>query len=1086
MTRVASICRYFVVLAGVLCIFLPGQALSQPAQDAPVVTKGAFVERYFLNKFTRPPAARRYAPPGAENLSPAERYQAVVKGLADKGVLILSGTKPDQPLSRIEFITLTYLLAGGRPTQSLGDQKALLKERGVIDPNDIGIVKSFQGDVNVIRQGKTEAIRITGAEPVLFKDIDETEFGARLELQFDDGSTLAIGEDTSVNIDEMLYDPKTKKRSIRLRMTVGTIMVNAAKNSHPDSTFEVITPTLVAGVRGTKFGTKVENSGKSAILTTEGSVVVCLQRPGEEENRLRRGGTTECELSDETGKEGSKSVLVNAGQVTGASLGDALLRVASASQEFIQTILDETRVVGNTQVARVSSAEAQKTEAIVQVEIRESAESALDSIRDTNRQTDSSAFDDKGENADLTNCLIGDNCPTIAAAAVPPPPTLEEQLAGLSGQALKDFFLGLTDQQQADLFGVLTTEQQAGLVSLLIQQEAQDLLNRFQPNSPFTDAVLKSLLDFGAVLSAAQVGQILDNLTVEQATEYASCDASVRNCAGEGDLAWFVDNPGLTDFGAEVATALARELDRLGRDAGGTIDGEQFLLATAAGDSLIQGGLDSLDTFPNVAETVMARLDTLDCVGSPEQCAQEIQDAFGGGFQPSAYTENGGYQAGQLRPTASGGEESGLIDVAAREGALNSNGFLAYAVQVEEDILNAAASVIRNHASNAFSAGALNAAVDTALALGSVRERDALFAQQADGRAGVVLNDSDGERLRVQQYVYRPPSNTDEVRMTSIALGASSGLNYLDTRVAFEAEGLAGLSASNIRDLPWNSYFSTFYSAVDCRTSPGVDCRLTVPNPRGSELQPLPLIDTMSMEMGNGAGDYIREGRKLRMTRYGDGSIFFPPDNFNFEGTRIPVGSGSREPFYHQHPTQLTLMVRKAGQAAETFTVGDGNALIRTDFRAGSVSESCPGCGGSIPQGEFRVIPDRFGEFPTNEGDPGGFNYVVNDGGTMRYFPMQFSVLGDATTAANAGRQTATCGASGTDNCGSLQIDTIWDAFRVNQPAGPQGLPTINIGANSLEIKAASVGGGEQVLSEAIRNVVIPWPRMIWRGESDF
>jgi hypothetical protein len=72
--------------------------------------------------------------------------------------------------------------------------------------------------VTVTRSGQAEAIQITGAEPVLFKDLDETEFGARLELQFDDGSTLAIGEDTAINIDEMVYDPKTKRRSIRLRM----------------------------------------------------------------------------------------------------------------------------------------------------------------------------------------------------------------------------------------------------------------------------------------------------------------------------------------------------------------------------------------------------------------------------------------------------------------------------------------------------------------------------------------------------------------------------------------------------------------------------------------------------------------------------------------------------------------------------------------------------------------------------------------------------------------------------------------------------------------------------------------------------
>jgi hypothetical protein len=243
-----------------------------------------------------------------------------------------------------------------------------------------------------------------------------------------------------------------------------------------------------------------------------------------------------------------------------------------------------------------------------------------------------------------------------------------------------------------------------------------------------------------------------------------------------------------------------------------------------------------------------------------------------------------------------------------------------------------------------------------------------------------------------------------------------------------------------------------------------------------------PLLDTLSLEMGNGSGDYIREGRKLQLARSGGSS----PDNFNFDGIRIPVGSSSSDPLFHQHATQLTLAVRKAGQTAETFTMGDPDTILRVDFRAGSLDGLCPGCGGLIPQGEFRVIPDRFGGFAANPGDPEGFNYVVNDGGTLRFFPIQFSVLGDATTAANTGRQTATCGAGGNSSCDLLKFDTIWDAFRANQPSGPQNLPTIDIGANSLQITAASSGGGEQVLSEDIRNILIPWPRMIWRGESDF
>ena len=246
--------RKFIILLLAAAMFAAFAAGMFPASGwaAPSggVTKGAFVQRYFLDKLKRPPAARKYVPKDVEKLPRDKRYEAVAKSLANKGVMTLLGTKPDQPLSRVEYITLTYLLAGGAPGKSFAQQKAVLKDRGVLDKADIGHIKAFQGGITVTRDGKKKAIKLTGAEPVLFRDLDETDFGARLELQLDDGSVLTIGEDTVLKIDEMIYDPKTNRRSISLRVTVGTIRVKVSKNKASGSKFRVLTPTTVTGVRG--------------------------------------------------------------------------------------------------------------------------------------------------------------------------------------------------------------------------------------------------------------------------------------------------------------------------------------------------------------------------------------------------------------------------------------------------------------------------------------------------------------------------------------------------------------------------------------------------------------------------------------------------------------------------------------------------------------------------------------------------------------------------------------------------------------------------------------------------------------------
>lgn len=223
---------------------------ASPSFSQEVVTKGLFIERFFVDKSTRPTSAEPYVPAGIENLPVERRYAAVAEHLKSRGVNLLVGTKPDDPLTWEEYITLTYLLAGGEPGKTLAEQMALLKSKGVFHSNQIGFVKAFEGEATITRDKTKERIQVKGADPVLFKDIDETEFEAKLQLMLDDGSTLTIGEDTAVVIDEMVYDPKTKRRSVVIRLAAGIIKVKATKNTNPDSKFTVITPTMVAGVRG--------------------------------------------------------------------------------------------------------------------------------------------------------------------------------------------------------------------------------------------------------------------------------------------------------------------------------------------------------------------------------------------------------------------------------------------------------------------------------------------------------------------------------------------------------------------------------------------------------------------------------------------------------------------------------------------------------------------------------------------------------------------------------------------------------------------------------------------------------------------
>jgi len=242
-----------------------GAVKGAAAQVAGVKSKGDYIKLLFLDEATRRPEAAAYIPKGKAD------YAGVVKQLAAKGEKVLVGTKPGDPLTRAEFVVLSYLLAGGKPGTSLGAKKLFLKKKGLVRPEDIGLIKSFQGDATITRKGEKKEKKVTGNEAILFKDVGETELDAKIELLFDDGSVLTISEDTALTIDEMIYNPKTKYRSIRLRVKSGAIRVKTSKNSNPRSKFSIVTPTVVAGLRGTDVYMSVAGNGTSNLISNTGA-----------------------------------------------------------------------------------------------------------------------------------------------------------------------------------------------------------------------------------------------------------------------------------------------------------------------------------------------------------------------------------------------------------------------------------------------------------------------------------------------------------------------------------------------------------------------------------------------------------------------------------------------------------------------------------------------------------------------------------------------------------------------------------------------------------------------------------------------
>lgn len=100
----------------------------------------------------------------------------------------------------------------------------------------------------------------------------KTGKGGRIELELQDGSRLAIGNNTEMEITRFLLDKDKNKRGATIFLVQGKLRAIVAKFTGKTD-MKIKTPTAVAGVKGTDF--IVMNQGKANVLFgNEGAIEV--------------------------------------------------------------------------------------------------------------------------------------------------------------------------------------------------------------------------------------------------------------------------------------------------------------------------------------------------------------------------------------------------------------------------------------------------------------------------------------------------------------------------------------------------------------------------------------------------------------------------------------------------------------------------------------------------------------------------------------------------------------------------------------------------------------------------------------------
>jgi len=152
-------------------------------------------------------------------------------------------------------------------------------------------------------------------DDLVWNDLIKTEKGGRARVTLADQSILSLGSQAELRI--VKHDAKSQQTT--LQMAYGRVRAQVANITRDGGSFELRTPTAVAGVIGTDFGVDSSSVG--------GDTFVCL------------AGAVQVANSDKTV---AGSVQCTAGQTTTVSPGKPPTAPKPASQQQLQQMLQDT------------------------------------------------------------------------------------------------------------------------------------------------------------------------------------------------------------------------------------------------------------------------------------------------------------------------------------------------------------------------------------------------------------------------------------------------------------------------------------------------------------------------------------------------------------------------------------------------------------------------------------------------------------------------------------------------------------------------------------------------------------------------
>jgi hypothetical protein len=154
---------------------------------------------------------------------------------------------------------------------------------------DVGAMAAVQRAVYGVPPQGSQAVKQLGDTVVFQESLETVQDGAAL-VRFVDDSTLALGANSKVLIDQFVFDPQTAQGNALIRISVGTLRF--VTGGMPKGGTTIKTPTATLVLRGTDVTVHVHPDGTTDTTVTEGDVDAHNDVTGDQADLLSGQGAT--------------------------------------------------------------------------------------------------------------------------------------------------------------------------------------------------------------------------------------------------------------------------------------------------------------------------------------------------------------------------------------------------------------------------------------------------------------------------------------------------------------------------------------------------------------------------------------------------------------------------------------------------------------------------------------------------------------------------------------------------------------------------------------------------------------------------